>query len=59
MTEGQVILTGWKDICNACGIKSIKTMKKKATRHKIPIRMVDGKPMIAVVDLLKWMRQVQ
>lgn len=54
MTENQVILMGWKDICEACGIKSIKTMKKKAKKYKMPLIRLDGKPSISKDSLLKW-----
>lgn len=54
MTDGQVILTGWKDICNACGIKSKSTMKKKAKKYKMPFKRTDGVPSITLENLIKW-----
>jgi hypothetical protein len=54
MTDNQIILSGWKEICQACGIKSKTTMKRKAKKHHIPIKTLDGKPTIVKDDLIKW-----
>ena len=54
MTEDQGILSGWKDICEFCGIKSKKTLKKKAKKYHMPIKRMDGIPTISKVDLLQW-----
>jgi len=54
MPENQMILYGWKDICAACGIKSKSTMKKKVKKHKLPIKRMDGKPVISKLELLEW-----
>jgi hypothetical protein len=54
MTDNQLILNGWKDICEAMGIRSVKTAKKKAKRWKMPIVRIDGKPTIARVTLIEW-----
>ena len=54
MPEDQMILCGWKDICEACGIKSKKTLKKKAKTYHMPIKRMDGKPVISKLELLKW-----
>lgn len=54
MPEKQIILTGWKDICQALGIKSKKTMKKKAKKYQMPIKRMDGVPTISKFDLLQW-----
>ena len=54
MSEDQIILSGWKDICKACGIKSKITMKRKAKKYRLPIKRTDGKPSITKGELLKW-----
>ena len=58
MTENQIILTGWKDICQACGIKSKTTMKKKAKKYKMPIMFLDGRPAISKDALIEWFKKV-
>jgi len=50
----QLILNGWKDICAAWGIKSVKTMKKKVKKYKIPVLWMDGKPTITRFLLLEY-----
>ncbi len=50
----QLILNGWKDICKAWGIKSVKTMKKKVKKYKIPLVWMDGKPTISRPLLLSY-----
>ena len=54
-----LILIGWKSICQACDIKSVKTMRKKAKKYKMPILFMDGKPTIPADDLLKWWGRTQ
>lgn len=54
MTENQIILSGWKDICEACGIGSLQTMKKVAQKYHMPIKRIDGKPIILKSKLIEW-----
>jgi len=49
-----LILVGWKSICQACNIKSVKTMRKKEKKYKMPILYMDGKPTIPANDPVKW-----
>lgn len=53
------ILNGWKPIMKACGIESVKTMKRKAKRHKMPIVYVDGKPTITEEMLIIWWMKIE
>lgn len=50
----QIILVGWKDICAACGVKSKKTMKKKAKKYHLPIKILNNKPEIPKFVLIEW-----
>lgn len=59
MSNGQVILIGWKDLCDACGIKSVKTMRNKVIRHHIPVKMLDKKPHIAKETLIDFFENLQ
>lgn len=54
MVDNQIILTGWKDICGACGIKSKTTMKKKAKKYNMPITYMDGRPVISKEAIIEW-----
>lgn len=58
MTEKQIILMGWKDICEACGIRSKSTMKKKAKKYKMPLVTLDGHPTISKEALLLWLKKM-
>jgi hypothetical protein len=58
MTDNQGILTGWKEICAFCGIKSKVTMKRKAKKYKMPIQRTDGIPSIDKEELIKWHRNL-
>lgn len=53
-TTDQVILTGWKDICKACGIKTIGTMRRWAKRYKMPYVRMYGRVAIPRVTLIEW-----
>lgn len=57
MVDNQIILTGWKDICRACGVKSKTTMKKKAKKYSMPISWLDGRPCISCDTLSDWIRK--
>jgi hypothetical protein len=57
MIEGQKILMGWKDMANICGITP-KTMKRKAIRHKLPYRRIDGRPCILFDDFMEWFKKI-
>lgn len=50
----QVILTGWKDICKACGIKDFHTMRRWAQRYRMPYVRMYGHVTIARVTLIEW-----
>ena len=54
MTEEIILLSGWKAIKTACGIKSKITMKRKAKKYKMPVKRMDGTPVISKQDLLEW-----
>jgi hypothetical protein len=49
-----IILCGWKDIAKACGVKTRKTIKKKARRYEMPIVYMDGRPTITRKALERW-----
>jgi hypothetical protein len=49
---------GWKDICEACGIRSKSTMKKKAKKYKMPLVTLDGHPTISKEALLLWLKKM-
>jgi hypothetical protein len=55
MPEKQIILTGWKEICEAWGILSKSTMKKIALKYKLPIIEINGKPTIGKDKLLEFL----
>ena len=48
------ILCGWKEIAKACGIKTSKTIKKKAKKYKMPIVYLDGRPTVTEKAIEKW-----
>lgn len=50
----QLILTGWKDICHACGLRDIKAVKRWAKRFHMPIKRINGKPIIPTALLIEW-----
>jgi aryl carrier-like protein len=49
-----LILRGWKEISAACGLRSIKVMKKKAKKYKMPFLRLDGRVEIARITLIEW-----
>ena len=49
-----VIICGWKDIAMACGIKTRKTIKKKAKKYNMPIAYMDKRPTITRKALEIW-----
>ena len=49
-----IILCGWKEIARACGIKTCKTIKKKARKYGMPIVYMDGRPTVSERALLRW-----
>ncbi len=49
-----VILSGWKEIALACGIKTRKTIKKKARKYHMPIVYLDRRPTITRKALEAW-----
>jgi len=54
MEEKEIIFIGWKAICEACGVLSVDTMKGIAKKYKLPIKDINGKPVIVRTDLLKF-----
>jgi hypothetical protein len=48
------ILTGWPAICKACGVKTKRTIKKKARKYAMPIVYLDGRPTITEQALRDW-----
>lgn len=58
MPEKQIILIGWKEICDAWGILSVSTMKRIAIKYKLPTKDINGKPTITKDDLLKFIREL-
>ncbi len=49
-----IILCGWKEIAKACGVKTCKTIKKKAKKYEMPIVYMDGRPTTTQKALEKW-----
>ena len=58
MRAGEIVFIGWKSIAYACGIMSVSTMKGIAQRYDMPIREVNGKPIIPKEDLLDFVRRL-
>jgi len=48
------LLVGWKEIMAAFGVRSLKTMKKKAKKYSIPVVTIAGKPTIYLEQVKEW-----
>ena len=48
------ILVGWKAIAAAYGGCSERTMQRKAAKHRLPVKYIDGRPQITHGRLLDW-----
>lgn len=59
MTEDQIILSGWKEIGFACGIASKSTIIRIVKKYKMPIKRINGKPVISKIELLEWYSKLQ
>lgn len=58
MEEKEIIFIGWKAICEACGVLSVDTMKGIAIKYKLPIKDINGKPVIVRNDLLESIKKL-
>ena len=54
MTANEKIFVGWKEIMTAFGVRSKKTMKKKARKYSIPILTIARKPTISTDEVKQW-----
>ena len=59
MAGGAILFIGWKSIMKVCDVGSVKTMKKKARKHRMPISHIDGRPVISKKDLEAWWEKVK
>jgi hypothetical protein len=50
----QMILTTWKQIGQACGGRSINTIKKLAKKYYMPYSTINGRPEISKILLFEW-----
>jgi len=50
----QILLTGWKDIAHAMGLKSERTARKWARKYRMPIVRIEGKPTVIVAVFERW-----
>lgn len=53
MTDGQLILMGWREIAKACGV-SVQVMKRMAKRYEMPHARLCGKVTIPRATLVGW-----
>jgi hypothetical protein len=49
-----VILSGWKSIASACGVKTRKTIRKNAKKYGMPVIYMDRMPTISKKALEEW-----
>ena len=52
--RSETLLVGWKEIMAAFGVRSLKTMKKKAKKYSIPVVTIAGKPTIYLEQVKEW-----
>ncbi len=54
-----VILSGWKEIASACGIRTRKTIKRKAKKYRMPVVYLNNRPTITRKALENWWEGLQ
>ena len=58
MVEG-IILCGWRDIASACGVKILKTIRKRAKKYNMPICYMDRRPTVTRKAIERWWEELE
>ena len=54
-----IIICGWKEIASACGVKTRKTIKKRAKNYNMPVVYMGKRPTITRKALESWWEELE